>query len=392
MAVIQVVTQSKFMATPLFNKTGIMLLLVLVIFISCSEPNDSGSRQGYHVEQIPFSIQHGDKIISNKSVFTKLIGEDSLIYYEQSERTFYLFDLKNRVLKDFLKFEFHGPNFIEDRVLDFDKIGDQYVILSPNYISFSDHNAQIIRRKGINQFLNNMEDASIFKINNFKVLNDNELYLSQSPRAVIAPFENNGSNPPIFAIYKIREDSIEDLRIFSPEETLINDDTQGFYGSDSQHFFILNNNCIIFNFQFSPSIYRYSLESKQLTKFAGKTTKFAEATEPIPADKYRDPAYLVKHMLRNSTRFSNIEYDAENDIYIRFASRKTYNEELKRSKNELYLQIFDSAFSNVFEQEVLISGRPEVYLSKNLIYMMEVGSSQTNENETKFTEFDLRNF
>ena len=379
------------MSTALLNKTGIILLLVLVIFISCAESENSEKQPKYNLEQSPFSIEHGDKIISNKPVFTKLIGEDSLLYYEQENRSFYIFDLKNRVLKDFLKFSADGPNFMENQVLDFDKIGDQYAILSPNYISFSDHSGQIIKRKDINQFLNNMEDATVSRINNFKVLNENELYLSQSPRAVMTPFEyNEASRAPIFAIYNIREDSIEALPIYSPEETLINDDTRGFYGSTSQHFFLLNNNSIIFNFQFSPSIYRYSLENKQLTQFDGKTTRFPETTEPFPADRYRDPAYLVKHMVRNGTRFSNIEYDAEKDVYIRYASRKTYNEELKKSKNELYLQIFDSDFNNIIEQEVLILGRPEVYLSKNFIYMIEVGSSQTEENATKFTKFDLR--
>ena len=161
-------------------------------------------------------------------------------------------------------------------MLDFDKVGDQYAILSPNYISFSDKGGKIIKRKRVKNFLNNVEDATISRINNFKTINENELYLSQSPRAVVAPFENKGSNPPIFAIYHIREDSIEALPIYSPEETLINDHTRGFYGSTSQHFFILNDNAIIFNFQFSPSIYRYSLESKQLSQFDGKTTRFPE--------------------------------------------------------------------------------------------------------------------
>ena len=182
----------------------------------------------------------------------------------------------------------------------------------------------------------------------------------------------------------------EALPIYSPEETLINDDTRGFYGSTSQHFFTLNNNCILFNFQFSPSIYRYSLESKQLTQFEGKTTRFPETTEPFPAKKYRDVEYLVKHMVQNFTRFSNIEYDAENDIYIRYASKKTFNEELKKSNYELYLQIFDSGINGIIEQEVLIRGKAEVYLSNGVIYMIGTSGSQTEENSTKFTKFDLR--
>ena len=390
MSLTQTVFNSKIITTALFNKTCIILLM-LVLFSACSKSKQLGNKLKDNLEQSQFSIEHGDKIISNRSVFTKLIGEDSLLYYEQTDRAFYIFDLKNRVLKDFLKFETDGPNFMEEQVLDFVKIGDQYAILSLNYISFSDENGQILKRKEINQFLNNVEDATVSRINRFKAMNQNELYISQSPRAVIMPFKySEASQTPIFAIYHINEDSIAHLPIYSPEETLIKDDARGFYGSTSQHFFTLNNNCIIFNFQFSPSIYRYCQESKELTRFEGKTTRFPETTEPFPADKYRDPAYLVKHMVRNGTRFSNIEYDAENDIYIRYASRKTFNEELKKSNYELYLQIFDSGFNNIIEQEVLILGTPEVYLSKNFIYMMEVGSSQTDENATKFTKFDLR--
>lgn len=383
------VFNSKIMKTAVFMKTRIILSM-LVLFSACSKSKQSGNELKDNLEQSEFSIEHGDKIISNRSMFTKLIGEDSLLYYEHTDRDFYIFDLKNRVLKDFLKFETDGPNSMEEQVLDFVKIGDQYAILSPNYISFSGKNGQIIKRKRVNQFLNNMDDPTISRITSFKALNENELYLSQSPRAVRAPFENKGGSPPIFAIYHVKEDSIEALPIYSPEETLINDDTRGFYGSLSQHFFILNNNSIIFNFQFSPSIYRYSLKSKQLTQFDGKTTRFSETTEPFPANKHRDPVYLVKHLVRNGIRFSNIEYDAENDIYIRYASKKTFNEELKKSNYELYLQIFDSGFNGIIEQEVLIRGKAEVYLSNGIIYMIGTSGSQTEENSTKFTKFDLR--
>ena len=390
MGLIQTVFKSEIITTALFNKTCIILLM-LVFFISCSESEHLGKRPKYNLKQSLFSIEHGDKIISNRFVFTKLIGEDSLLYYEQRDRNFYLFDLKNRVLKDFLQFETGGPNFMEDQILDFEKVGDQYAILSPNYISFSDKNGQILKRKEINQFLNNVEDATVSRINNFKALNENELYLSQSPRAVIMPFKySEASQTPIFAIYHVNKDSLAHLPIYSPEETLIKDDTRGFYGTTSQHFFILKNNSIIFNFQFSPSIYRYSLKSKQLTQFDGKTTRFPETTEPFPANKYRDQQYLVKHMLRNGTRFSNIEYYAENDTYIRYASRKTFNEELKRSNYELYLQIFDSEFNNIIEQELLVSVKPEVYFSNGSIYMIRTSGSQTEENATKFTKFDLR--
>ncbi|WP_339607795.1 DUF4221 family protein [uncultured Roseivirga sp.] len=364
---------------------------MLVLFSACSKPKQLGNELKDNLEQSQFSIEHGDKIISNRSVFTKLIGEDSLLYYEYTDRAFYIFDLKSRVLNDFLKFEIDGPNSMEEQVLSFDKVGDQYAILSSNYISFSDKNGQILKRKRVNQFLNNMDDPTISKTTSFKVINENQLYLSQSPRAVIAPFKySEASLTPIFAIYHVNEDSIEHLPIYSPEETLINDETRGFYSSISQHFFILNNNCIVFNFQFSPSIYRYSLKSKQLTQFDGKTTRFPEATEPFPANKYRDPAYLVKHLVQNGTRFSNIEYDAENDIYIRYASKKTFSEELKKSNYELYLQVFDSDFNNIIEQEVLKPGKPEVYLSNGFIYMIGASSAYTEEDATKFTKFDLR--
>ena len=85
-------------------------------------------------------------------------------------------------------------------------------------------------------------------------------------------------------------------------------------------------------------------------------------------------------MIRNGTHFSNIEYDAENNVYIRFASRKTFNEELKKSNYELYLQIFDSGFNNIAEQEVLTHGKSEVYFSNGSIYMIGTNGSQTKEN------------
>lgn len=363
---------------------------MLVFLMSCSTPNPSRDRANFYLEETEFAISHDHNLISNRFVFTKLIGSDSIIYYEQRERDFYLFDLKNRVLKKFLNYDIDGPNFMDNEVLDFEKVGDRYAILSTDYLSISDKNGQILKRELINQFIGNMESSGISRTHHIITKSGDELYLAQSPRAVIAPFKYDGINPPIFANYDLVSDSIATLPIYSPEETLIEDDANGFYGSDAEHFFFVKDNCIIFNFRFSPSIYRYCFQNQKLIHYDGKTNRFPDTAEPFPANSYRDPEYLVKHKLLGGIKFSNLEYDAKNNVYVRFASEKIYNEQSRRSQNQVFLQVFDSDFKNVLEQRIRTPVKPEVYMSNGSIYMIGVGNYQREENITKFLKVDLR--
>jgi hypothetical protein len=366
-----------------------MVVLVLMSFVSCSRNKQLNAKYDYSLSKTEFSIEHDGQLITNRFKYTKLIGEDSLIYFEQKDRLFYLFDLKNKVLKTFLQFDTEGPNFIESQILGFDRVGDYFAILSSNYISISDIHGQVIKRKNINKLQNNWNDSNVSRVHHLATKNENELYLAQSPRAVLAPFQYDGNNPPIFAIYHIAEDSLSYLPINSPDETLIKDDSKGYYGSDAEHFFTLNKESIIFNFEFSPSVYRYSLDNKELTRFEGKTTIFSEVAEPFPANRHRDPEYLVKRKMLSGTKFSNIVYDQVNEVYIRFASHKIYNEESRRSKNRVYLQLFDKAFKNVLEEELLPPGKAEVYFQNGSIYMIGVGNFQSEENATKFIKYDI---
>ncbi|MGW8121433.1 DUF4221 family protein [Roseivirga echinicomitans] len=372
-------------------RTSTVLCIVLVFLVSCGS-NEKNITNSVFLKKTILEIEHGDQLISNMFVFTKIIGVDSLVYFEPKDRDFYLFDLREKSVQKFLDFEFDGPNFMENFVLDFQKLDDQYFILSSNYLHVIERDGSVLKRISVSQMKDDFNNALAYRVTEIDRLNESELILAKNLRSVAAPNSKVNGEPSIFARLNINTESIKDIPIGSPEETLINDISKGYYGSLSEHSFIMHkdSNCIVFNFKFSPTIYRYCFTTESVELFDGRTERFPNGMDPISSEKYRDREYLIKVYLRNKVNFSNIEYDKKNDVFTRMASETYYDDESKETSISNYIQIFDSDFDLLKEEKVSEPVSPYVHLSGGAIYMLPVLPSQDSENKTTIIKYEIK--
>ncbi|MEC7754579.1 DUF4221 family protein [Roseivirga sp. UBA1976] len=364
-------------------KSSAILSLLFVLLISCKDQkNQENHERQIEIQTQELFFEHGDLFISNNSTFWKEIGKDSLILFEGRDiKSFILFSLDSKKTTEFLTFDSDGPNFIEDRVLDFTRYLDRYLILGAKYLHIADSEGKIVKRIQSDKFENNLANPSAYRISGLQVYNKDTLLISKKLISADLPKILDEPKQSIFALLNLSTDSISDLPVYSPKETLVDDPNQGYYSNLSDHYFIVNNNEIVFNFKFSPTIYKYNLHTELIQEYGGKTKRFPSKREAFPADRYTDYAYLLSH-LNQGIYFSQLGYDPSNALYFRLA-KQVINDDMGKSQLSNFLQIFDSNFNLI--KEVAINEPVAPIFSKftNEIYLVPLLKYQTEEDKTR---------
>jgi hypothetical protein len=364
-----------------------LTIIVMLFFCSlggCNSPNDSTQEfQAVSLDKNAIEIGHNGYLLSNRFHFTKMIGKDSLLYYEVQSSVFYLFNLQTQNLSRLLKFEREGPNFMESIVLDFEKLPNGYVILSQNYLHFINKEGSIWKRTETNQFNSDFETAE-YRLNKIRKLTSDNLLVSKWIRSAL--FTNTKDDPKtsIFAKLDLKTDLVTDLPIYSPSETLVTDPTQGFYNGMSEHYFLTQDNTIIFNFRFSPSIYKYDLMDQSTVQYNAKSEHFPNKREPIPAFRMKDNLYVSQNFLQGVT-FSNLEFDEKSGFFIRLASDITADDSGNLGVKK-YIQIYDSNFNIISETALDEVVFDKIHVSNGAIYLY---STLQEEESTRILKYKI---
>lgn len=267
----------------------------LFFLVGCHNQNSElDGSQRIKLVKTEIEIPHEDFILSNRLLFTKLIDLDKIVYFEYLRNEFYLFDLKNKKVSRILSFDSDGPNFMEPIVLDFEIVPQGYIILSQNYLHFSDKDSRIFKRININQFTDNFKSAD-FRVNRIQYNND-KLFMTKWIRSALYFNVQAQSKMSIFANLDLTTDSIIDIPIYSPEETLIDDPLKGYRGL-SEHYFISFNDSIIFNFRFSPTVFTYDLKAGRLKRNQINSENVPNRRVPFNSEDNRNPEKLQKYLL-----------------------------------------------------------------------------------------------
>ena len=357
------------------------LVVALFFFFNCSNKEEL-SQTSLELEKSIVTVLHGDHLISNRPSFSKLIGKDSIIYFESSERIFYLFDLKNQSTSEFLRFNQEGPNFIEEIILDFDLYEDNFVILSPNYLHVSDRQSRITNRIPINQFKEDFRSAE-YRIHRIQTLPDNTILLSKWIKSAIYPNTIDDPSTSIFAELSMSNEEIIDLPVYSPEEALTRDPNVSYLG-DSEHYFFAKECDIIFNFKFSSSIFVYNKCSDKLVKYASLSNNLPNLKEPIESKLRRDPRAMTE-FITNGVSYSNIGFIEKHHTYARLVSMYSTNDN-NNARVDKYLQLLNSKFEVLKEERLNEIVLDKIHVESNHIYLK---SLQTEENSTRFLKFSL---
>lgn len=372
-------------------KSRLWVVLLFFPLWSCSnlEKNNEDLRtNSLVIEESELIFDHEDYFISNYSIFFKSVGKDSLVLFEgQNSKEFFLFDTKNTSISKLMQFESSGPNFLDKDVIDLETYANGYAILSSDYLQFSDFNGIIQKRIRINNYKNNLSNPSAFKVTSIKSIGEDSLLIAKKIISSDIPDLVDSPKQSIFAYLELKSDSISDIEIFSPKETLVQDIERGYYSNLSEHYFLINKDQLIFNYKFSPSIYKVDINSLDVRQFSGVSDNFPVKREPFLGKKYTDYLSLIEY-LNHGVYFSEIIFDVKNQLYFRLAKSV-----MKREDGGLdlsnYLQVFDQKFNLLKEIKLnemmkLIHG-----YSNGSIYLVPLSKHQTSENVTRIIKYSF---
>ncbi|MBO6661745.1 MAG: DUF4221 family protein [Roseivirga sp.] len=391
MGLAQIAHQYKISTERNVLKSRLPVVLLFFTLWSCSnlqKDNEDPRTISLVIDESELIFDHKDYFISNYSIFFKSVGEDSLILFEgQNSREFFLFDTKNTSVSKLMEFESSGPNFLDEEVIDLETYANGYAILSSDYLQFTDIDGIVNNRIRINNYKNNFSNPSAFKATSIKFISEDSLLIAKKIISSDIPDVVDRPKQPIFGFFNLKSDSISDLEIFSPKETLVQDIERGYYSNLSEHYFLIQNDQIIFNYKFSPSIYKVNINSLDVSHFSGASDNFPVKREPFLGKNYTDYVSLIEH-LNHGVYFSEIVFDVRNQLYFRLAKsvEKKENGSLNLSN---YLQVFDQEFNLLKEIKLnemmkLIHG-----YSNGSIYLVPLSKYQTSENATRIIKYSF---
>ena len=367
----------------------IFTLITCNCLLSCnSGEKQSSTKPQVAITKTELEFQHGEHLISNASLFWKKVGKDSLVLWEgRISRDFFLFNLQTNTISKLLSFDEAGPNFMEENISDFEQGLEHYYILSQNYLHISDKEGVITKRVAIDKIKTDLKKPKAYKVHRIQPMGDDKLLVGKKLLSADLPSVVDEPQQSIFGVLDLKTDSISDLPIYSPEETLVSDITQGYYSNLSDHFFILKGDRLVFNYTFSPSIYEYNLTENTTKVYSGKTERFPNRREPFPANKYTDYPFLIEHVT-HGIYFSSIGHDPKTGLSFRVATSKT-QDELGENKVEKYLQVFNKSFELVEETPINTNSAIIMNASDNCIYMVPSMRQQQEEGKTKIIKYEI---
>jgi hypothetical protein len=222
-------------------------------------------------------------------------------------------------------------------------------------------------------------------LNRIERLSADELLVTKWTKGALFPNTEDDPKTSIFAILDLKNDSLADIPIHPPAETLVSDPSKGYYLGLSEHYFIIDDKRVIFNFKFSPSIYEYNFMTKTTVQHKAESLNFPSKRDPIPADRMKDNIYVSKNYL-HGIEFSNIQLEKKSGLIIRLASNITLDDSGNFGAKK-YVQLFNSNFEIVHESplnEIVVS---RIQISNGYIYLFP---TLQEEGSTRILKYEIR--
>ena len=359
-------------------------LVVLISFLGCVNRNEKFDNfDSISFEKQEIFVSHSQHLLSNNLSFSDLIGEDSLIQYQPSNKTFYLFDLRSKTTSVFLQFSDEGPNFMENLILDFDSYKGKHYILSQNFLHIANQNSIIEQRISTNRFNQSPSDGD-FRIHKIQVLNESSVLTSKWIRAALYSNVIDEPESSIFAeLDPLREDFMS-LPIYSPKESQVKNPDLGYFGL-SEHYFLKQKCKLIYNFRFSSKIYVFDQCQNQLKEFEAKSSQFSNLKEPLESKFRKDPIKLSEY-ISSGVNFSSLNYIPKFNLYARILLESSIDASGKFDVIS-YVQLFDDKFKLKEEIKVAKSIGLNIFTDNNSIYLIP---KQEEEGQTKILKYKIR--
>ncbi|MGW8121071.1 DUF4221 family protein [Roseivirga echinicomitans] len=361
-------------------------IFVIIIFtVSCSKEAKNIEKKATSLKYLgEVALSHGDLLLSNRGELNKVVGQDSLLVYDQNSRQLVLIDLKKKIPIHTITVTLDGPNFFDLPFRDAEIRNDSLYLLSKNFFSVYNLDGKALIRFG-------NDDLGIQKLssytNDFQLLSNSTVLISKVPIDVVAPNFQSPEKPKLFFTLDLPTGAVSEVAVFSPKESLIDDKAMGYYNDIAFHSMVINYDSIVYSFPFSSKTFIYDMGTKEQTEIE-TPLKFTENLRaPITAadqngEKWIDYVY-------SGSKFSAIEKDSKTGFYVRVGSQyKKMTDGVNQKSN--YLMLLNERFEVIEEVEIedpiFIN---TIMVSNGIIYLRK--GDQPIEDSYSFVAFEIVN-
>jgi hypothetical protein len=358
-------------------------LLFTLILVSCGVATEKTATKTSSLKYLgEVVLSHGDLLLSNRSGLNKVVGEDSLLVYDQQSKQLILFDLQGKKPIHTINVVLDGPDFFDLPFIDTTIRNDSLFILSQNYFSIYSLAGKIKLRFDKDQ-LNNSN--SIFHISDFQLMDKGDVLFSKVPMDVMVDNFNSKEKPNLFFTFDLSKESFSEKKVFSPTESLIDDENQGYYNDLAFHHMVVNDGSIIYSFPFTSKIFVYDLQANNKSEVE-VTSQFAEnLRKPISVSDNNDTKKWAEYMY-SSSKYSAIERDSKTSYFLRVGIQyKKISDGLSQSSK--YITLIDNKLQKIEEIEVADKVFPDPIVSNGIVYLLKV--DQPREDAYTFIAYEI---
>ena len=311
-------------------------------------------------------LSHGDLLLSSYAIANYVVGQDSLLVYDQQSKQLVLFDLQRKIPIYTIDVVLDGPDFFDPLFQDAEIRNDSLFLLSRKFFSVYNLDGKILMRFGHDEL--GVQKLTAL-INDFH-LSDNTVIFSKVPVDVLAPNFRSPEKPNIFFTLNLLTRSVSEIEVFSPKESLIEDMDKGYYNDFAFHSMAVSKDSIIYSFPFSSKTYLLDLANNKQTELETPFKSVENLRVPINANEINEGNWA--NYAYSSSRFSGIERDSKTGYFVRVALKveKVANAE---NKDYRYLMLINDKFEVV--EEIKLPGMLfiEPVVSNGIIYLFKGG-------------------
>ncbi|MGW8121074.1 hypothetical protein ACV07N_00330 [Roseivirga echinicomitans] len=359
------------------------ILVITLIIASCERTTTSTENKATSLKYLgEVVLSHDDLLLSNRGALSKVVGQDSLLIYDQQSKQLVIFDLKKKIPIHTITVTLDGPDFFDLPFVDLAVQNDSLFILSHNYFSIFNMDGKTLLRIDKNELSDN--NLSPY-LNDFQLLDRTKILFSKVPMDVMVSNFQSPEKPKLFFTLDLPTGAVSEIPVFSPKESLIDDETLGYYNDNGFHSMVINYDSIIYSFPFTSKVFIYDMGTNEQTEIEAPSKYVENLRTPINSLDNNNSEKWAEYMY-SSSKFSAIEKDNKTGIFIRVATqfKKLTDGE---SRSYKYLMLMNGELEVIEEIEVKAKVFPSPIVSNGIIYLPKV--DQPLEDAYSFVAYEI---
>ncbi|KYG71444.1 uncharacterized protein DUF4221 [Roseivirga ehrenbergii] len=346
------------------------ILATILFNVSCSKQAENIENKTTSLKYFgEVALNHGELLLSSYGFSNNIVGQDSLLIYDQGSKLLVLFDLQKKIPIHTIAVNLDGPDFFDPPFQDAEIRNDSLFLLSRNSFNIYNLDGKALMRFRTEDLQTHKISSFVFDfhLTDFQLLEENKVLFSKVPIDVIVTNFQSQEKPKLFFTLNLLTKEISEIPVFSPKESLIDDRTIGYYNDFSFHSMVINHDSIIYSFPFTSKTFIYDMGTKEQTEIEAPF-KFAEnLREPISAVDNKNTEKWVDYVY-SGPKFSAIERDDETGFYVRVVMQ---NEKLSNGdkKDDRYLMLLNEKLEVIEEIKLKEMVFIEPAVSNGIIYL-----------------------